>query len=118
MPSTLASTIATSLATLFTLSILWVTIAGLLAKRDLSDPWGPNYTTTIDPADLGIDKVSGLYGPGVWAAWLFAVMACCLAQIYGKRRDETRRKWFNFRGIDTNFVCAYGYPVTATVDFL
>ena len=81
MLPTLASISAGGLATLFTLSILWVTIVGLSTKRDISAPLSYSPTFTTDPANLGVDKVAALYGPGFWASWLFAVMACCVDQI-------------------------------------
>lgn len=109
------STCAVSLATVFISAVLWITVVSLATKQDISTPLYYRRTYIVDPAKLGLDKVSSLYGPGFWAAWLFTVVACCVEQLWAKK--DGRQRWFYFRGININFIIAYGYPITATVDF-
>ncbi|KAG4433859.1 hypothetical protein IFR05_010645 [Cadophora sp. M221] len=97
---------------LYTLGIFYILGTGL---RDSQAP-------PSDSIDLyAIDRVSGYYGPGIWAAWLLTVTACCIDTLFRKPKSVDRREgWVrrSFAGMDTNIIGVYSYPIIAGVDLL
>ncbi|KAK0117529.1 hypothetical protein ONS95_011869 [Cadophora gregata] len=72
-------------------------------------------------AEYGIDKVSGFYGPGSWAAWLLTTMACCIDQLFNRRPrvDLPQGRLLNSKsGMNINLIAVYSYPLIAGVDLL
>jgi hypothetical protein len=71
----------------------------------------------VDDATFGIDKAFSLYGPGNWAAWLFAVGSCCIDRGLGRERSLDAKR-AHLMGLDLNLVAAYGYPFITAIDLL
>lgn len=66
---------------------------------------------------FGIDQVSGFYGPGSWAAWLFTVASSAIDRGFG-REASLDAKSAHLMGLDLNLVVAYGYPLVAAIDLI
>lgn len=67
----------------------------------------------------GLQNVSGFYGPGSWAAWLLALLSCCLNRLFRsqEKRSHGTRLTYAFV-IDLDLVAAFGYPLMASVDLI
>ncbi|PVH79885.1 hypothetical protein DL98DRAFT_515787 [Cadophora sp. DSE1049] len=97
---------------LYTLGILYILCSGLI---NFKIPSGDAITI------YGIDKVSGFYGPGSWAAWLLTTMACCIDRLFHQPRqvNRPRKSILSLKsGIDLNLIAVYSYPIIAGVDLL
>ncbi|KAH7323504.1 hypothetical protein BKA65DRAFT_555186 [Rhexocercosporidium sp. MPI-PUGE-AT-0058] len=69
----------------------------------------------------GIDRVSGYYGPGSWAAWLLTTAACCIDRLFRRPKtvSQTEGSFRRFcAGMDINMIGVYSYPIIAGVDLL
>ncbi|KAH7323503.1 hypothetical protein BKA65DRAFT_555185 [Rhexocercosporidium sp. MPI-PUGE-AT-0058] len=71
----------------------------------------PTSLTDDNIAKYGIDKVSGFYGPGSWAAWLLTGAACCLSRLL---RDESYHH--DTSKLDLDLVATFAYPCIAATD--
>ena len=86
----------------FAVSIFALAIVGVVRSRD------GNPKTWLGKAEpkinqrFGIDKVSGLYGPGTWAAWLFTVGSCGIDRGFGKEQ-HLDAKQADLIGLDPTF---------------
>ncbi|KAL5315331.1 hypothetical protein ACEPPN_016198 [Leptodophora sp. 'Broadleaf-Isolate-01'] len=97
---------------LYTLGIFYVLGSGLGGSKI-----PPSESITL----YGIDRVSGYYGPGSWAAWLLTAAACCIDRLFRKpkavdRIESSARR--SFAGMDVNIIGVYSYPIIAGVDLL
>ncbi|KAH6707895.1 hypothetical protein BKA61DRAFT_739149 [Leptodontidium sp. MPI-SDFR-AT-0119] len=83
---------------LYTLGIFYVLGSGLRGSKI-----PPSESITL----YGIDRVSGYYGPGSWAAWLLTAAACCIDRLFRKpkavdRIESSARR--SFAGMDVNII--------------
>ncbi|KAG4433860.1 hypothetical protein IFR05_010646 [Cadophora sp. M221] len=93
---------------LYTLSILYIITVGLAT---------PSTLTEDDITKYGIDKVSGFYGPGSWAAWLLTAASCCLSRLL--RKPNSHSDTFPFQStfmLDLDIVATFAYPCIAAAD--
>ena len=97
---------------LYTFGIFYVLCSGLINTKLPSEDVAALY---------GINKVSGFYGPGSWAAWLLTTVTCCIDRLFRSPREADRppHSVFNFSsGIDLNLIAVYSYPLIAGVDLI
>jgi hypothetical protein len=100
-----------------TASIFAIAIIGLLRAGDGSPKGWLGLNEPEMDRRFGIDNVSGFYGPGTWAAWLFTVSSCCIDRGFGKEK-RLDAKQAHLMGLDLNLVAAYGYPFIASINLL
>jgi hypothetical protein len=67
----------------------------------------------------GLDKVSGFYGPGSWAAWLFTLVSCCFDRLVpSAKKGPPHTEGLHVLSIDLELVAAFGYPLIASFDLI
>lgn len=71
----------------FTLAIVGIVRAGDGKPKDVFGHEDP-----ISDQRFGIGQVSGFYGPGSWAAWLFTVGSCAMDRAFGKEAPLDARR--------------------------
>jgi hypothetical protein len=101
----------------FTASVFAIAIMGLLrAGNGREKSWLGREEPEINRR-FGIDKVSGFYGPGTLATWLFTVGSCYVDRGFGKEK-RLDAKQAHLISLDLNLVAAYGYPLIAAINLL
>lgn len=101
---------------LFTASIFYIAISGLV-KFSKWQATLPSPEEWEEGKQFGIDKVSGFYGPGNWAAWLLTLGSCCLKRLRIKEKKPSD-KFLHIVGLDMDPLLSYAYPIIAAIDIL
>lgn len=117
---TAVSWVFTTYSFIFVLSVFAIAIKGLIWPITEQQLWPNPYFSVSDQYQdklFGIDKVSGYYGPGGWAAWLLLVTSCCIDRGLGTEKSSDAKK-AHLLGLDLNIVVAYLYPIATGVSFI